>query len=139
MRDIAGAAEQRLQQTELTAFDGTNEMRWQIASLNATETNTTEDGLFFEVTEEELYGTGVSANFFEQSPAESCRESSMLTYGLVAIPFCVCGGFCIMGGVCASNGILNQDAEASGGCKPKPTYGMLYVVFKVRHLVGPTH
>eukprot|EP01047_Picozoa_sp_COSAG01_P049761 COSAG01_NODE_4962_length_4588_cov_6.072845_5_plen_502_part_00 len=110
---------------ECTTFDGTNEMRWQMAAVNATTTDTIKDGLFFEVTEEELYATGVSANFFDQSPAESCRESSMLMYGLGAIAFGVCGGLAIIWGVVGHS-------RERGACKPKPNFSVLYAVFKVR-------
>eukprot|EP01045_Picozoa_sp_COSAG04_P038076 COSAG04_NODE_10028_length_812_cov_0.802244_1_plen_237_part_01 len=112
---------------ECTGFVGTNEMRWQMAGANASDANTTDDQSFFEITEEELYGTSVSTNFYDQDPAESCRESKMLTYGLVAVLFCMCQCLAIGYGVFT-------EATQQGDYKPKPPYEHLYTIIKVRPL-----
>ena len=100
-------------------------MRWQMAAANATDVNTTDDESFFGMAEAELYGTGVSTNFYDQDPAESCRESTMLTYGLVAVLFCCCGSLVIGKSV-------YEEATQKGDYKPKPPYEYLYIVIKVR-------
>ena len=109
---------------ECTGFDGANEMRWQMAGANASDANTTDDESF-DMTEEELYGTSVSTNFYDQDPAESCRESKMLTYGVLAVLFCCCGSLVIGKSV-------YEEATQKGDYKPKPPYEYLYTIIKVR-------